>query len=63
MSAVAVLLMTALIIIEGMAIVALYAYYAGRDAKIAPLLIEYERIKEELDARDKGLRDGIEKAP
>lgn len=63
MSALAVLVMTALIIIEGMCIVGMYCYYAGRNAKIAPMLDEYERMKENLDARNEGLREGVEKAP
>jgi hypothetical protein len=63
LSALAVLVMTALIIIEGMCIVGMYCYYAGRNAKIAPLLAEYERIKEEERARDEGVRDSSETSP
>jgi len=57
-SALFVLVMTALIIAEAMCIVGMYCYYTGRNSKIAPMLAEFERIKEEeLRAHNEGLRD------
>jgi|WetSurMetagenome_2_1015567.scaffolds.fasta_scaffold503780_3 hypothetical protein len=58
------LVMAALIIIEAMAIVALAAYYSGRQAKVAPIIAEYERLKreEELRAHPEGLRDSPEES-
>lgn len=53
----------AIAIIEAMAIVGLAAYYAGREAKVGPIIQEYERIKreEELRADPEGVRERPEK--
>lgn len=60
MSALIVLVMTGLIIAEAMLIVAMAAYYAGRQAKVAPMLQEfmneYERFQEAQRANDEGIR-------